>query len=196
MRRLLLIISMRLFCSSRTLAVVSSKQLQQAQRLLSSTAFAFNNRHHDVVVPTRNSNSKNIPYRVHHSSSFGHGTRVMTSSSLSDSTSSTISIPSQEVSQPPLKVNLLTIPLPELESLLQSWSFPKYRAKQILDFVQRGITNFDDMNNIPKKLRTVLQDQTTIGTLNLEVELNSKDGTRKRAYRLWDGQLIESVLMP
>ena len=24
----------------------------------------------------------------------------------------------------------------------------------------------------------------------------SKDGTRKRAYRLWDGQLIESVLMP
>jgi 23S rRNA (adenine2503-C2)-methyltransferase len=52
------------------------------------------------------------------------------------------------------------------------------------------------MNNIPKKLRTVLEERTTIGTLQLEVELNSKDGTIKRAYRLWDGQLIESVLMP
>jgi len=124
---------------------------------------------------------------------------VKSSTSLQSSTLSNPSsiTSSQEVpSQPPLKVNLLTIHQPELESLLQSWSFPKYRAKQILDCVQRGVTNFDEMNNIPKKLRTVLEERTTIGTLQLEVELNSKDGTKKRAYRLWDGQLIESVLMP
>jgi 23S rRNA (adenine2503-C2)-methyltransferase len=32
--------------------------------------------------------------------------------------------------------------------------------------------------------------------LTLDTELISKDGTKKRAYRLWDGQLIESVSMP
>ena len=106
------------------------------------------------------------------------------------------SVSATQKEQPPLKVNLLTIPQLEFEELLQSWSFPKYRAKQILDWVQKGITNYEDMNNIPKKLRNVLMDRTTIGTLDLEVELNSKDGTKKRAYRLWDGQLIESVLMP
>jgi len=52
------------------------------------------------------------------------------------------------------------------------------------------------MVNIPKKLRHDLNEHTTIGTLELAVEMVSKDGTVKRAYRLWDGQLIESVLMP
>jgi len=52
------------------------------------------------------------------------------------------------------------------------------------------------MVNIPKKLRHNLKENATIGSLELEVELVSKDGTKKRAYRLWDGQLIESVLMP
>lgn len=59
-----------------------------------------------------------------------------------------------------------------------------------------GITNMEEMENIPKKLRTKLQQHTTIGSLQLEVEAISKDGTKKRAYGLWDGQLIESILMP
>jgi len=52
------------------------------------------------------------------------------------------------------------------------------------------------MNNIPKALRSLLETHATIGSLHLDVEVVSKDGTRKRAYKLWDGQLIESVLMP
>lgn len=52
------------------------------------------------------------------------------------------------------------------------------------------------MNDIPKKLRTVLKERTTIGSLQLEVEQLSNDGTKKRAYKLHDGQMIESVLMP
>jgi len=58
------------------------------------------------------------------------------------------------------------------------------------------VSDIDDMANIPKKLRHDLKENATIGSLELEVELVSKDGTKKRAYRLWDGQLIESVLMP
>ncbi len=98
---------------------------------------------------------------------------------------------------PPLQINLLTIQQPELETLLKSWNQPKYRAKQILHWVhEMGVSEIDEMENIPKKLRSKLKEYTSIGTLGLEVEVVSKDGTRKRAYRLWDGQLIESVLMP
>ena len=103
----------------------------------------------------------------------------------------------QQQQQQPLKINLLTIQQHELETLLKSWKQPKYRAKQILHFVhEKGVSDMDDMDNIPKQLRSMLKQYTTIGSLNLEVEVVSKDGTRKRAYRLWDGQLIESVLMP
>ncbi len=52
------------------------------------------------------------------------------------------------------------------------------------------------MSDLPKKLRAVLKERATIGSLHLEIEQVSNDGTRKRAYKLHDGQMIESVLMP
>jgi 23S rRNA (adenine2503-C2)-methyltransferase len=52
------------------------------------------------------------------------------------------------------------------------------------------------MNNLPKTLRTDLERFASVGSLHLDTELVSKDGTIKRAYQLADGQLIESVLMP
>lgn len=52
------------------------------------------------------------------------------------------------------------------------------------------------MNNLPKTLRRDLEQFAAVGSLTLNTELISKDGTKKRAYQLADGQLIESVLMP
>lgn len=95
-------------------------------------------------------------------------------------------------------INLLAIPLHELEKLVVSWGQPKYRAQQIWNWVHvQGVQNIQDMNNIPKVLKSLLQDHATLGTLQLEEEqVSIKDGTIKRAYRLSDGQIIESVLMP
>lgn len=121
-----------------------------------------------------------------------------TSSTLLEMVSSaTIETTSTVSDQPPMKVNLLTIHQSEFEEILSSWGYPKFRAGQILHWVRdKGVRDFDEMNNIPKKLRQTLCDNTTIGSLDLNIEVVSKDGTRKRAYKLWDGQLIESVLMP
>ena len=52
------------------------------------------------------------------------------------------------------------------------------------------------MVDLPQKLRALLKEKATIGSLRLEIEQISQDGTRKRAYKLHDGQMIESVLMP
>ena len=97
----------------------------------------------------------------------------------------------------PMRVNLMTMPLPEMEELVVAWGFPKFRAKQIQGWIRdKGVSDFDDMNNLPKKLRQTLSEHARLGSLELAVQADSKDGTVKRAYRLHDGQLIESVLMP
>jgi 23S rRNA (adenine2503-C2)-methyltransferase len=56
--------------------------------------------------------------------------------------------------------------------------------------------SFDAMSNLPKELRERLKAETTLGELELAAEQSSLDGTVKRLYRLPDGQMIESVLMP
>jgi 23S rRNA (adenine2503-C2)-methyltransferase len=93
-------------------------------------------------------------------------------------------------------LNLLTIEKEELEHHIQAWGYPKYRADQVWKWVRTGVTSAEDMGNLPKTLRLDLEKYTKKGSLELDVEEVSKDGTRKRAYRLHDGQLIESVLMP
>lgn len=94
-------------------------------------------------------------------------------------------------------MNLLTLPLEELEALLKSWGVPAYRARQIHTRIfSQGAADIDEMVELPLKLRTMLKERATVGSLRLEIEQVSQDGTRKRAYKLHDGQVIESVLMP
>mmetsp|Transcript_25146 Transcript_25146/g.52576 ORF Transcript_25146/g.52576 Transcript_25146/m.52576 type:complete len:628 (+) Transcript_25146:162-2045(+) len=95
------------------------------------------------------------------------------------------------------KVNLLTLPLPELETLVKSWGFKAFNARQIHNRIfSQGVAEIDQMSELPLKLRNVLKERATIGSLHLEIEQISQDGTKKRAYKLHDGQMIESVLMP
>jgi 23S rRNA (adenine2503-C2)-methyltransferase len=94
-------------------------------------------------------------------------------------------------------INLHAITLPELEEILLSWGHKKFRAKQVYDWVHvRGVVDVTQMNNIPKVLREQLAEFSSDGSLSLHTELVSKDGTIKRAYKLKDGYVIESVLMP
>ena len=95
------------------------------------------------------------------------------------------------------KVNFYSFQESEFISLLSSWKQPKFRLKQIKSWIyEKGCEDFDEMNNIPIELREKLKSFFTFGVLELATEqISQKDGTRKRAYRLHDGQLIESVLM-
>ena len=97
----------------------------------------------------------------------------------------------------PFRVNLLTLPLAELETIIKSWGFPAFRARQINNWLfNQGVSTIDEMTDLPLELRTLLKERAVIGSLHLEIEQVSSDGTRKRAYKLHDGQVIESVLMP
>lgn len=85
----------------------------------------------------------------------------------------------------------------ELKIELTQRGIPGFRAKQIWSWLyEQGCADFSLMSNLPKGLRTQLSEEFSLGSLQLATEQVSADGTKKRVYRLHDGQLIESVLMP
>lgn len=94
-------------------------------------------------------------------------------------------------------VNLYELTYESLVELVVGWGEPKFRAKQIWDWLyDKRVSDFAAMRNLPGSLRERLESETRLGLLEVSTEQRSKDGTVKRLYRLPDGQLIESVLMP
>lgn len=95
------------------------------------------------------------------------------------------------------KIELLNLDTHELTGLVTSWGEPVYRVKQIQRWLyQELVDDFDAMSNLPHTLRARLQEQTTIGNLNLIAAQDSADGlTRKALFQMADGQTVETVLM-
>lgn len=84
----------------------------------------------------------------------------------------------------------------ELTALVAEWGEPKYRAAQIFHWLQEGVTSFDEMTNISKKLRQKLVENCYISTATIEKKLiSSYDGTKKYLFSFPDGETVESVLM-
>jgi 23S rRNA (adenine2503-C2)-methyltransferase len=93
-------------------------------------------------------------------------------------------------------LNYYSVKEDELKVIFQGMKQPAFRIKQINNWVfEKGVTNFDDMKDLPASLREQLKETFRFGSLTLVTEQVSKDGTKKRAYSLPDGQLIETVLM-
>jgi 23S rRNA (adenine2503-C2)-methyltransferase len=74
---------------------------------------------------------------------------------------------------------------------------PAYRAKQVLKWVyERLALSFEEMTDLPKAERDALAEAfrlTAHGTAKLS---RSVDGTAKHLWKIGDGELIESVLIP
>lgn len=71
-----------------------------------------------------------------------------------------------------------------------------FRAKQVWDWLYvKRVSSFDEMTNLNKQTRELLNSQFTIQKLTEEIRQVSKDGTIKLLFKLADGHLIETVLM-
>jgi 23S rRNA (adenine2503-C2)-methyltransferase len=94
-------------------------------------------------------------------------------------------------------LNFYSTPEEEIKQLFKTWSQPAFRYGQVKKWVyDKGVLDFEKMDDLPLDLRQMLTATFSLGSLKLIEEQISKDGTRKRAYELQDGQIIESVLMP
>ncbi len=80
---------------------------------------------------------------------------------------------------------------------LQLVTDPRFRAQQIVDWLYRKrARSFQEMTDLPQALREQLENQFDFGNLETVRVLGSRDTTRKFLFRLADGNLIESVLIP
>ncbi|MBN1287176.1 MAG: 23S rRNA (adenine(2503)-C(2))-methyltransferase RlmN [Anaerolineae bacterium] len=94
-------------------------------------------------------------------------------------------------------INLYDLTQDDLSALLAGWGEPGYRARQVWTWLYKHkAAAFDAMSNLPKDLRARLSEATTLHVLEPVAEQHSIDGeTVKWLFELYDGQLIESVLM-
>lgn len=93
--------------------------------------------------------------------------------------------------------DILSMDLPELTEEIKALGQPAYRAGQIFKWLHEAcVADFDEMTNIPKNLRQQLHDNFVIFGCAIEKKLISGyDETIKYLFKLYDGELIETVLM-
>ena len=85
----------------------------------------------------------------------------------------------------------------ELEEFIVNLGDKKFRAAQIYQWLHKKlVTDFDEMTNISKDLREKLKTTCRLVVLEPErVQVSKLDGTSKYLFKLYDNNLIESVLM-
>ncbi len=83
-----------------------------------------------------------------------------------------------------------------LEQLLTEHKIPKFRVKQIWDWLYKKlVTDFTEMTNLDKKTISILSELTYIPQMEVVKHQVASDGTQKALLRLDDNKLIETVLM-
>ncbi len=93
--------------------------------------------------------------------------------------------------------SILDLNLTEVEQLFADMGEPKYRAGQVFSWIyEKHVAEWEEMSNLPLKLREQLASEWAITTSHVEEVRRSKDGTIKLLIRLSDGQAIESVFIP
>ncbi len=96
-----------------------------------------------------------------------------------------------------MKVDIRSQTQEELLSQYVLWQQPVYRVGQLLEWLYlHRVESWEAMTNLSKALRALLQENYTITSPTLVQKQGSRDTTEKFLWRLADGALIESVLIP
>lgn len=95
------------------------------------------------------------------------------------------------------RIGICGLGLTDLEQWFASRQEPVYRARQVLDWVYRKRAKaVESMTNLPLAVRQTIAQNFNLQTLEPARVTGSGDTTRKLLFRLSDGALIETVLIP
>ena len=93
-------------------------------------------------------------------------------------------------------MNLKSCTLPELQTLFKEMGEPAFRAKQVYQWLHRGVRTYSEMTNLSQGLRQKLEERYPIQSPKVVRKQESKkDGTIKYLWQLSDGNCVETVLM-
>jgi 23S rRNA (adenine2503-C2)-methyltransferase len=96
-----------------------------------------------------------------------------------------------------VKKNLKGLSLDELREFVEEFGEKKYRSTQLYGWMYaKGAQTFDEMTDISKSFRAILEQSAKISNLKCQITKISNDGTQKFLFELEDGLAIECVLIP
>uniref|UniRef100_UPI004056CACF 23S rRNA (adenine(2503)-C(2))-methyltransferase RlmN n=1 Tax=Candidatus Electronema sp. TaxID=2698783 RepID=UPI004056CACF len=95
------------------------------------------------------------------------------------------------------KTDLKNLSQDELVDYAVSLGQPAFRGRQLLPWLYKpGITDFSQMTDLAKEFRALLTERAFMSSFVDPITEISADGAVKFGFRLEDGLLIESVLIP
>ena len=96
-----------------------------------------------------------------------------------------------------MKIDIRSLSEDELCEFFVKKGFDSYRGKQVYEWIWRkSCYSFDEMTNISKDLRDILDNHFVINHIQVDKIQKSFDGTIKNAVKLHDDHTVESVLIP
>ena len=96
-----------------------------------------------------------------------------------------------------MKKDIRKLSVEELKQWMEAIGEQSFRAKQLEDWIWgKWAKTWDEMTNLPKPLRDRLSETFEIKSLSVSTAQKSADGTIKAAFRLYDSNIVEGVLIP
>ena len=95
------------------------------------------------------------------------------------------------------KKDINQLELEDVQGFLAEHKEKAFRAKQIREWLwKKNVKTFEEMTNLSKPLRALLDEHFVIHTLRVDDKQVSNDRTIKSAFKLHDGRVVEGVLIP
>jgi 23S rRNA (adenine2503-C2)-methyltransferase len=93
--------------------------------------------------------------------------------------------------------NIRQVEVAEIERFISKIGEKPFRVKQIVEWLwQKHAHSFDEMTNLSKDLRGLLENEFQLPALQINTTQQSEDGTLKTRFKTYDGHMIEGVLIP
>ncbi len=85
----------------------------------------------------------------------------------------------------------------EIQNIVEDLHLPKFTAQQITDWLyKKEISSIDEMTNLSKKVRALLNDKYIYGLVDSTQVQESIDGTKKYLFPTQTGHFIETAMIP
>ena len=96
-----------------------------------------------------------------------------------------------------MKIDIRSLSEDQIINFFEKKGFDSYRGRQVYEWIwKKSAYSFDEMTNLSKDLRTILDNNFVINHIEVDKIQKSSDGTIKNAVKLFDDYTVESVLIP
>jgi len=96
-----------------------------------------------------------------------------------------------------MKIDIRNLSENQIINFFEEKGYDSYRGRQLYEWIwKKSAHSFDDMTNLSKDLRLMLDSHFVINHIEVDKIQKSSDGTIKNAVKLFDDYTVESVLIP